>query len=397
MRKRLAVFLGVVVVLGSGCQVSRALKQPIPASATVGTQDERTQRIAEVIRDTMRKEGIPGVSVAVIDHGRIVWAQGFGYRDIASQLPVDTDTQFQVASISKPVTALAVLKLKESGQLDLDKDVNGYFKDWRLDSKWPDKPITLRLLLCHRAGMVPHGFLGYSYSQAPPSLLEVLNKRKALADWLTGNYLGSIKVAYPPGSEFRYSGGGYCVVQKVVEDVTGEPFDVAMSRTLLEPLQMNRSHFHQPPLEQETGNTARGYGWIKTVAYGGRWGVFPQKAAAGLWTTPQDLAKLIIAVQKAKAGEAAGPISPAIAEEFLKPQFDGWMGMGILLDGDPNNRGFWHGGGNLGYVARFGAAVSNDRGWVIMTNAEKDRFNPMVKAIAEEFGWLRPGKGAWEK
>jgi CubicO group peptidase (beta-lactamase class C family) len=170
-----------------------------------------------------------------------------------------------------------------------------------------------------------------------------------------------------------------------------------MSKTLLEPLQMNRSHFHQPPREQETDNTACGYGWIKTVACGGRWGVYPQKAAAGLWTTPQDLARLIIAVQKAKSGEAGGPISPAIAEEFLKPQFDGWMGTGILLDGAGGNRGFFHAGGNLGYVARFGAAVSNDRGWVIMTNAEKDRFNPILKAIFTELGWLRPDKGPWEK
>jgi CubicO group peptidase (beta-lactamase class C family) len=397
MKECPVVLLSAIVFLACGCQISRTLQEPIPASSIVGIQDERTQRIAEVIRDTMRKEGIPGVSVAVIDGGEIVWAQGFGWRDVGKRLPVDTDTRFQVASISKPVTALAVLKLKESGQLDLDQDVNGYFKDWCLNSRWPDKPVTLRLLLCHRAGMIPHGFLGYSNSEAPPTLQEVLSKRHSLADWLTGKYLGSIKVAYPPGSEFRYSGGGYCVVQKVVEDVTGESFDVAMSRTLLEPLQMNRSHFHQPPLEQETGNAARGYGWIKTIAYGGRWGVYPQKAAAGLWTTPQDLAKLIIAVQKAKSGEAAGPISPAIAEEFLQPQFDGWMGMGILLDGDPNNRGFFHAGGNLGYVSRFGAAVSNDRGWVIVTNAEKDRFNPIVKTIAEEFGWLRPGKGAWEE
>ena len=67
------------------------------------------------------------------------------------------------------------------------------------------------------------------------------------------------------------------------------------------------------------------------------------------------------------------------------------------MDGEPNNRGFWHAGGNLGYVARFGTAVSNDRGWVIMTNAEKDRFGPILQAIFTEFGWLRPGKGAWEK
>ncbi|MGE5296680.1 MAG: serine hydrolase domain-containing protein, partial [Solirubrobacterales bacterium] len=365
-----------------------ALKQSIPASAAVGIQDERTQRISEVIRNTMRKEDIPGVSVAVIDGGEIVWAQGFGWRDVDKRLAVDTDTQFQAASISKPVTALTVLKLKEASQLDLDKDVNGYFKDWRLNSKWPEKPVTLRLLLCHRAGMVPHGFLGYGESKAPPTLLEILNKRNAPADWLTGNYLGSVKVKYPPGAEFRYSGGGYCVAQKVVEDVTGEPFDAAMNKTLLEPLQMSRSHFHQPPLEQETDNAARGYGLVKTIVHGGRWGVYPQKAAAGLWTTPQDLARLIVAVQKAKAGQAAGPISPAIAEEFLKPQFDGWMGMGVLLDGEGDNRGFFHAGGNLGYVSRFGAGVSNGRGWVIMTNAEKDRFNPILKAIATEFGWL---------
>ncbi len=175
MRLHHATFLTILAVLSSGCQVRQALKQPIPASAAVGAQDERTQRIGEVIRDAMRKEGIPGVSVAVIDGGQIAWAQGFGWRDVGKRLPVDTDTQFQVASISKPVTALAVLKLQEAGQLDLDRDVNGYFKDWHLDSKWPDKPVTLRLLLCHRAGMVPHGFLGYGESKAPLTLQDVLN------------------------------------------------------------------------------------------------------------------------------------------------------------------------------------------------------------------------------
>jgi len=135
----------------------------------------------------------------------------------------------------------------------------------------------------------------------------------------------------------------------------------------------------------------------KTVAYGGRWGVFPQKAAAGLWTTPQDLARWIMAVQKAKSGEAAGPISPAIAEEFLKPQFDGPTGMGVFLDGEGENRGFSHAGENFGYFAHFGAGVSNDRAWIIMTNAQKGRFNPIVNTIAEEFGWLRPDKGIQEK
>jgi hypothetical protein len=136
---------------------------------------------------------------------------------------------------------------------------------------------------------------------------------------------------------------------------------------------------------------------MKTVAYGGRWGVFPQKAAAGLWTTPQDLARLIMAVQKAKSGEAAGPISPAIAEEFLTRQFDGPTGIGIFLDGEGENRGFFHAGENPGYFAHFGAGVSKDRAWIIMTNAQKDRFDPIVKAIAEEFRWLQADKGTGEE
>jgi CubicO group peptidase (beta-lactamase class C family) len=336
----------------------------------------------------MHKENIPGLSIAVVDHGEVVWAQGFGYRDVAKRLPVDADTQFQAGSISKPVTAVGVLRLKESGQLDLDKDVNGYFKGWHLHSKWPDKPVTLRLLLCHRAGMVPHGFIGFRETRHPPSLSEVLSRHYFLN--------GPVKVRYPPGAEFRYSGGGYCVIQKVMEDVTSEPFEEVMRKTLLEPLQMNRSQFQQPPLEQETGNTARGYGWMKTVAYGGRWGVFPPKAAAGLWTTPQDLARFLVAVQRAKSGEAAGPISPATAEQFLEPQFDDSMGMGIFLDGEGDHRGFFHAGENLGYFAHFGAGVSNGHGWVIMTNAQKDRFDPIVKAVAQEFGWITPNKEAQE-
>ncbi|MGA2865216.1 MAG: serine hydrolase domain-containing protein [Verrucomicrobiota bacterium] len=367
--------------LTSGCQVTRALKQPIPASAPLGGADERTERIAKVVRDTMRKEGIPGLSIAVIDHGEVVWAQGFGWRDIKQRLPVDTNTQFQAASISKPLTALAILRMSASGKVDLDADVNRYLKGWHLESKFLTNPVTLRELLCHRAGTVPHGFTGFSESKPAPSLLDILTTRYFMN--------GPVKVTDAPGSLYRYSGGGYCVVQKAVEDVTGEPFELAMNELLLQPMGMERSHFHQPPSAQESENAARGYGWMKAVAYGGRWGVFPQKAAAGLWTTPADLARLVVAVQKANSGENAGPISPAIAQEFLRPQFDPGMGTGVFLDEKGDYHGFFHAGENLGYFARFGAGVSNGRGWVIMSNAQKDRFGPILQAVFQEFGPVR--------
>lgn len=396
MRRSTAALLSVLVILSAGCQVRRALKQAIPASQPVGIQDERTQRIGLAIRDTMRRKSIPGISIAVIDHGELVWAQGFGYRDVARRLPVDTETQFQAGSISKPVTAVAVLRLKESGQLDLDEDVNGYFKDWHLDSKWPDRPVTLRLLLCHRAGMVPHGCLGYEESRELPSLLEVLKSRHDIAGWLTNDYFGTIRVARPPGAGFDYSTGGYCVVQKAVEDVTGGPFEDTMDEVLLRPLGMSRSHFIQPPPETET-NIAQGYCRWKGILYHGRWHVFSQKAGTGLWTTPMDLAKLIMAVQKARGGDAQGPLSPAIAEEFLTPQFDPYMGLGVFLGGEGPTRGFFHTGETLGYFALLGAGVSLDRAWVIMSNGKKDCFGPIMQAVTREFGWSEPTEGVRKK
>jgi CubicO group peptidase (beta-lactamase class C family) len=377
--------LGALAVLTSGCQVTRVLKEPIPASAPVGVRDERIERVGGVIRETMRKHGIPGLSVAVIDHGELVWAQGFGWRDVGNRLPVDTETQFQAGSISKPVTALGVLGLNASGKVDLDTDVNSYLKDWHLNSKFTNGPVTLRELLCHRAGMVPHGFLGFSESTRPHSLDEVLNSRDIFSGWLTAHYFGPIEVLYPPGSRFQYSGGGYCVVQKALQDVTGEPFEAAMAALVLGPLRMSRSHFQQPPLETE--NTAHGYGPLRGIVSRGRWPVYPEQAPAGLWSTPQDLARMIIAVQKAEAGEISGPISPAMAHEFLKPPYDGWQGIGVRLGGDGRHRSFYHAGETLGYFARFGAGVSDGRGLVIMSNAKKNRFGAIEKEIAKEFGW----------
>ncbi len=351
--KIVCVMAAVLASLCAGCQTSRALKGTIPGSEPVGLHDQRTERIGEAVRQTMRKEGIPGVSIAVIDHGEVVWAQGFGWRDVGRRLPVDTDTRFQAGSISKPVTAMGVLQLEGSGKVCLDSNVNTYLKGWSLDSKFTNT-ITLRQLLCHRAGMVPHGFLGSHEHARALSSLQVLQRREPVLSWLTGHYLGTIKVVNPPGSAYNYSGGGYCVVQKAVEDVTGQSFEAAMDQLVLQHVGMNRSTFQQPP--QDTNNLARGYGWMMSVLGGGRWRVFPEKAPAGLWTTPRDLARFAVAVQKAAAGTATAGISPATAREYLKPQFDEWQGVGIRLGGTGEDRAFSHAGENPGYC---GVLIAN--------------------------------------
>jgi CubicO group peptidase (beta-lactamase class C family) len=194
-----------------------------------------------------------------------------------------------------------------------------------------------------------------------------------------------IRVVDPPGSIYRYSNGGYCVVQKVLEDVSGEPFETLAEELILTPVGMNRSHFQQHP--ENTDDIARGYSLAKTLWGGGRWRVFPQ-AQGGLWTTPLDLARLILAVQKAASGASTGAISPPVVRETLTAPFDGWQGLGVRLDGEGDNRGFYHGGTTFGYHAEFGAGVSNGRGWVIMSNSGKrEAFRPILEAISREFGW----------
>jgi CubicO group peptidase (beta-lactamase class C family) len=383
---RIVSFIAAVLAgLSAGCQTGRALKGSIPASEPLGLHDERIERIAQVVRQTMRKEGIPGCSVAVIDHGQLVWAQGFGWRDVARRLPVDANTQFQAGSISKPVTALGVLQLEAAGKVCLDSDVNLYLKEWRLDSRFTNT-ITLRQLLCHRAGMGPHGFLGYHERARVRSSVQVLKRLNWVLSCLTGHYLGTIKALKPAGSGYYYSGGGYCVVQKAVEDVTGQPFEAAMDKLVLQPVDMTRSTFQQPP--QDTNNIARGYGWMMNVLGGGRWRVFPEKAPAGLWTTPRDLARFAVAVQKAAAGRPAPGISPAIAHEYLQPPFDAEQGIGIRLGrSDDGYDIFYHYGENPGYCAALVAGTSIGRGFVIMTNANKHRLTPIMKAIAHEFAW----------
>ena len=377
----LAIWLGFT---GSGCQVNRALRKSIPSSAPIGIQDERTDRIGAVIKKTMRRKGVPGVSVAVIDGGELVWAQGFGWRDIEKRLPIDTETLFQAGSISKSITALAVLVLNVAGSIDLDQDVNSIMKNWQLPSNYPNQPVTLRHLLTHQAGTVPKAFMGFHESRQAPTLMEVLNGHS----WYVFGILRPVKVIEPPESRYRYSGGGYCVVQKVLEDSEGESFATIMNQNLFVPLRMTHSCFQHLPGEEIIQNTAHGYGWLHGILFRGRWRIYPESAAAGLWTTPSDLARMIVAVQRAFTGDSSGPLSPETAKEFLRPQFEPQMGMGVFLGGEEGDRTFYFGGVNWGYVSKFSASVTNGRGWVIMSNGQNmDYFDPIIEAISEVLHW----------
>lgn len=330
----------------------------------------------------MQQHSIPGVSVAVIHQGRIEWARGYGVADAETRQPVTSATLFQAASISKPVTAAAVLRLVDAGRLDLDADVNTYLRSWQVPSTLSWQPrITLRQLLCHGAGTTEHGFPGYARDAAMPTLGQVLaGKLPANTDPIHVNAL--------PGTQFRYSGGGYCILQQILLDVTGKPFPALMRELVLDPAGMEHSTFEQPlPQNLATGAASGHRNGGKTVA--GKWHSYPEMAAAGLWTTPTDLARFALAIQQAWAGETTGFLSQEIAHQMLTPQVAPFAGLGPHLDGEGSSARFSHTGGNEGFRCMFEAYIQQGSGAVVMTNADAGFavIEELMPAIAQEYGW----------
>ena len=161
---------------------------------------------------------VPGVSIAVIHQGRIDWARSYGVAR-PDGAPVTAETLFQAASISKPVTALVTLAAAERGQLNLDVDVDTYLRDWKLprDADAAGRVVSLRDLLHHAGGVTVHGFAGYAPGAPLPTIDQILQGASPANS-------GPVRVDTAPGVLWRYSGGGYVVIRKALEDVTGLPF-----------------------------------------------------------------------------------------------------------------------------------------------------------------------------
>jgi len=313
----------------------------------------------DCVNQEMRAHGIPGVSVAMIQDGRVS-TRVYGETD-ASGGAITPDTLFQAASVSKVATAVGALLLVQEGRLSLDEDVNAYLKDWNVPENefTQAEKVTVRRILSHTAGFTVHGFAGYARDALLPTLADIL-------DGTSPANSSPIRVAGIPGSKWQYSGGGYTVLQKVMIDVTGEPFPSLMGELLLSPLQMKHSTFEQPLPAPLRASAAAGH--LIGFTLPGQWHVYPEMAAAGLWTTPSDLALLVIALQQAKAGRKDGAISPTIARWMMSPVLNR-DGLGLFMQG-LDNEIFGHNGRNLGFDSLIRASATS--GVVIMINANEN-------------------------
>lgn len=328
----------------------------------------------------MKELNVPGVSIAVIDKGRIDWARGFG---MASEggAAVTADTLFQAASISKPVFALAVLRLADEGKLALDTDVNQYLRSWKIPANTftGKSPVTFRRLLSHSAGTTVHGFPGYAAGSAVPTAVQVLSGTEPANT-------PPVIVDLQPGARFRYSGGGYTVAQLALADITGETTPRLLQDLVLTPLGMTRSTYEQPLPAARLAEVAPPHDGLGKPIKGGPH-TYPEMAAAGLWTTPSDLARYAIGVQRAFNGEDASVIKTRTARAMLMPIALA-HGIGPAIGGRPERKYFTHGGANAGYRCML-VAYTNGQGAVVMTNGDRggELFGDIFRTIAQLYQW----------
>ncbi len=323
----------------------------------------------DIIAARMQEHHIPGLSLAIVQDGKIFRAQGYGFTEKDGQTPVTPDTLFQAGSISKSVAAFGALHLVQEGKLSLDADVNTELQSWKVPENefTENNKVTLRRILSHTAGLTVHGFPGYPVNGTVPSLLQVLDGVKPAAT-------AAIRVDILPGSQWRYSGGGYTVMQQMILDATGEPFPKFMKDTVLEPLGMTNSTYAQPPPNVMAAMTAKGY-FADGRGVKGRWHVYPEMAAAGLWTTASDLARFTIGVQQSFAGESNPVLSQDMTRQMLTVQYPALSntdGLGVFRSGNGKALRFWHDGRNAGFDAFMIGLPNLRKGAVVMINANDD-------------------------
>jgi len=334
----------------------------------------------------MRELKVPGVSVAVFRNGRIEWTRGWGVADVDSGRKVDRETRFQAASISKPVAAATVLALVSRGRLSLDADINDHLSSWKLpgNEHTESNAVTLRRLLTHSAGTTVHGFRGYARGETVPTLLQLL-------DGIEPANSAPVRVDTPVGSRWRYSGGGISIAQLAIADETKKPFAQSARELVLQPFGMTRSTFLQPLPADLRDTAATGYR-SSGHAVAGKWHTYPEQAAAGLWTTPEDLARFAIELQKVAAGRSTQVMSRALAQDMLRRQVEDWgLGVGVLGDGAATR--FSHGGANEGFRAFWVGFRDHASGVVVMTNSDAGMAvaNDIVRTVAREYGFAGLG------
>ena len=348
----------------------------IPAGMSAEVTEAEISRVLprQELQTWMKEARVPGVSISVIKDFKIHWSGAFGVADAATRRPLTPGTRFQAASISKPVMAVAAAVLADRGQLDLDADVEQSLHSWKLPRlvKSGSQPITPRMLLSHTSGLDDGlGFPGYEQSESRPDALAILRGAPPAKT-------PAIVARQAPMTRSRYSGGGSVVMQMLLTDVTSSSFPDLMQSLVLKPLGMKKSLYQQPLSSKFNADTALAHNG-KGQRFDGPWKVYPALAAAGLWSTPTDLARLVSSLQKTRAGQDTKPFTEASANDLLSPVGLGSFSAGFNVFRQGEGWYFAHLGANQGYRSLLIGHMAKGYGLVVMTNS--DGGFPLIERI----------------
>lgn len=348
--------VGVVLVATAGLAtpwtVAPASASPI---ATAAGLDRRVPAL-------LRRYHTAGAAVAVIDQGEVVWSAGYGVADRATGTPVGPSTVFEAGSMSKTVTAWGVLRLADEGRIDLDAAVGRYVTGWQPPpSRFDPRGITVRRLLSHTAGLSVQGYDGAPAGRALPTLEQAL----------AGHGAPPVRLIDPPGSRFHYSGGGYAVLQLLVEEVSGQPFADYMRDNVLLPLGMTSSGYALTPDLAAHAASAYSVGSHRVATR-----VFTEQGAEGLYTTAGDFARFLAA----EAAGGGGVLAPETVELTLRPAahttYAGALGrrstygLGVFLEPAAGSELAYHPGVVKGWAGMYVFQPDRGVGVVVLTNSD---------------------------
>jgi CubicO group peptidase (beta-lactamase class C family) len=374
--KRRAPLLSLLftAILSLGSSAAQAAEPGAIESDLVITVQGEERHVS--LDEALKLLNIPSASVALIDEGRIAFANAYGKG-------ATPDTVYQAASLSKFVAAVGAMRLVEDGTLDLDQDVNDKLTSWRVPSNALDAThkVTLRGLLSMTGGIGVPGFLGYEAGAPLPTLPQILDGSPPANS-------PPVTVIAVPGSAYHYSGGGYEIAEALMQDATGKPFPHLMQDLVLGPMGMTECCFDLPPGAVIAAKAARGH-FGDGTELPGRWHVFPEHAAAGLWSTPTDLAKLLVELADVWQGLSSIFLRRQTLEEMLTPQNGGPYGLGAAIAGDGASLVLMKRGQNVGYQGYLILYPASGQGMVVMTNSDNGSklAESLIKRAAKVYEW----------
>jgi CubicO group peptidase (beta-lactamase class C family) len=371
----LIAYLVPSICLGQSSErISRVERGLLPAVLIKGDP-------AFSIAERMKFYKVPGLSVAAINNFQIEWARAYGLKDLDTNEPVSTETLFQAGSISKSVNAVVAMKKVEQGRIALDDNINDKLTTWKLpDNQLTSKSkVTLRRLLSHTAGTTVHGFPGYAITEKVPTLPQVL-------DGSAPANTAPVRVDLEPGTQYRYSGGGTTIAQLALMDIEKKPYPEIALETVLAPLKMTNSTYSQPLPPDWRKKAATGYRSNGSEVEG-KIHIYPEMAAAGLWTTPTDLAKFGIELQLSLAGRSNKVLTKQSVETMTTGVLDN-AGLGFFIE--KRGQALYIGHVGADEVFRAEMLVSRDKGYgaVVMCNSDNGQIlREVIRGIAKEYGW----------